>query len=520
MTDRPLTQLAHADTLSAEDRLYLVQDGQSRQVSLEQVRGGYVTPQDFGVVAGEDMPPERRRSNLANFQDCIERGFDEGKSIVIPPGRYEIEGGFLDLGERSGIRLIGSGRSSIYQFSDDTPILHVGPPYGSSNDRSVLLVRVDGVNLRYPKPQEGKTRSKALELTNVWNSMFRNMDIANAFDGIHKDETPGNWLFSVEFANIRVRNFTRNGIRMMTYEAGSTGSAFTNIYLTNGGSAGRQQCEGHIAGTDLAEGAFNQLNLEWAECDYAMRFATCRNLAFNSVHVEGNRFWMDDGAMLRFEYSCGAVINGLTVYRNTIGEGRRFGIIGVDYGGEVVVNGGWAAIGRKEDGASLALIKGMSRPINGYNNVYLRNFKGAEAAGDEHRIDVIEDVELPAEGPGQATSVIREFNSAKASGDDLTRVADRDFDYFADRAGNVVLFDADLTEDRAITLQARTAPPYQEVESPVLPAGCRVRIVRSAGGAGLSVLNHDGEEIAALDQDGWRDLMFDGANWIAVGGAS
>src|SRR4051794_28901671 len=105
---------------------------------------GWMTPRNFGITIGQNLSPQDRQANRAAFAAALEDCSKNKKTLFLPRGDYEIEGGPIEVKDGyHSLRILGND-AKIKQFSDGEHVLKVG---NCSN------VVIDGVSLTYDKPQ-------------------------------------------------------------------------------------------------------------------------------------------------------------------------------------------------------------------------------------------------------------------------------------------------------------------------------------------------------------------------------
>lgn len=287
-----------------------------------------------GVKQGALTTQAERSANRAAFQAAIDEATTNGYILYVPAGEYNIELQALKI-TANATRWLGTVKSTIIQHTLNIPAVHVGPPIGSVN--TVTSVLMDGAELRYNGT--GSAGANALELTGIWMSDLRNFDIGDVYQpvgsrtsvpwcGVWCDSTTGTApLFSVQFSNFRIKHFGWRGFSATRDDSGGAGASTQNVlqnFYISGGQNYTSGVQDISAVSNSAMAAFSghsQLtivgfNTEWCKTVKAVSFVSCNEVDFVGFNCEGVQL------ARTFLYKCGFVelydgrlaIRGATFY--------------------------------------------------------------------------------------------------------------------------------------------------------------------------------------------------------------
>lgn len=266
-----------------------------------------VTLTDFtGVAQGALANNTARANNRIAINNAIQHCLANNKSLSVPPGRYEIHGGpILINGGR--FRWFGTLAARFVQYSLDQPVVHVGPPLGTGGGAVVENVIFEGAELMYAGTGTANTDpqvlagANALELTGVWMSTFRSIDIGDVnqglgsatsvpFRGILLDGISGTTpCFSNSFRDIRIKHFGQWAIYSPRtgFDAASTGSVWENIYISGGSSDAQRDLSVNNGGAIFLT---NHAGTSCRRCCRTKRFG--RNCSLERPEPDKQRFRM------------------------------------------------------------------------------------------------------------------------------------------------------------------------------------------------------------------------------------
>jgi hypothetical protein len=256
-----------------------------------------------GVTLGSGpLTTPVQQANVAALQACIATAGANNETFDISDGNtYEIEGAALVI-PYNNFNWRGSERSTIVQYSNNIPVVHIGQPLGNSNSTS--RVTMDGAVLKYSGT--GVAGANALELTGVWMAAFSNIDIGDVYAGVGSfvsipyigvygdpsSSAPAN--FSNNFTNIRIKPWVNWAVNFDNVTNGSTGDVWTNLYTGAGSNGG---------GVLTVTGG-------------SLYFNNYKNLTIRQWNAE----WMNTPTVAHFEQVTGATVEGSNIEGITLSE--------------------------------------------------------------------------------------------------------------------------------------------------------------------------------------------------------
>lgn len=501
--------------------------------SLASAGGGvsnFWTPQQSGVVPGIGVSAQQRLDNGTAFQAAIDYANANRLTLFVPYGDYEINyPGGLQVDGYS-FRWIGSKRSHIWQYADNTPIITFGKRDTTSASETATQT-IDGLSVRYGNVQPStNTSSNAIVFSRVWMGDYRNFDVGEVND-LRENATlmyrgvycTNGFFFSNTLTNIRIKHFHNTGLR---WNVQGTGNTFRNIYISNGnlnqGIGTVSSCLSINAnGAVLQDSVWDQVNCEWSNAYHAIDMVNARNQVFNSLHVEGVHLRANT-AMFKMNSSCSVTFNGVTISdcQPTTANGKVFGM-GWD-SHAIVTTIGFEKFNQvtpvtinlvaSDDGNEIrrALIKIESLKLNA--NVVLNNADLTTVGGTN-------DTSRPLKVLGGVLPMTP----------GLSTVGDVDTVVSGMSHRHTIRADSPLTANRSITLTNKYDLTGQPGATLGLPNGCEHRICRSstATGAFTFTVNTsaaaDGTSptsLGTLEPGQFMDVVIEAGVWVVVGRGS
>lgn len=221
--------------------------------------------------------------------------------------------------------LAGTLATVIKQNTPNTPVMQVGRSHQN----------IGGFLLTYATaPTSAHTNANALELYKSQHSVFSRIGIRNVGRGIVRpnvnyndgDTATGNFSFSNTYSDIQITGCAINAIRFEA-GAGSTGSVWNNIYISNNPNGTRLAMSGAIIEMKVFdEQVFNQLNIEWAllTSGNAIYAESGGNLVINGLHFEQLQLSQAGGAFIQVSDRPQLTINGFSfVYCDMTNNGTH-----------------------------------------------------------------------------------------------------------------------------------------------------------------------------------------------------
>lgn len=485
------------------------------------------TPQQSGVVTGTGVSAQQRIDNGVAFQAAIDYANTNRLTLFVPYGDYEINlvGGLQVDGY--SFRWIGSKRSHIWQYADNTPIITFGKRDTNSTNETATQT-IDGLSVRYGNVQpDTNTGSNAIVFSRVWMGDYRNFDVGEVND-LRENATymykgifcTNGFFFSNSLTNIRIKHFHHSGLH---WSVQGTGNAFRNIYISNGnlnqGIGTVASCLNlNAGGAVLQDSTWDQLNCEWSNAFHVIDMVNARNQVFNSLHIEGVHL-RSNTAMIKMNSSASATFNGVTISdcQPTTANGKVFGM-GWD-SHAVVTTIGFEKFNQvapktinlvaSDDGNEIrrAVIKILSMKLNA--NAVLHN-------SDLTTVGGVNDTSRP----------LKELSGVLPTVSGISTVGDADIVSGGMSHRYTVRCNSPLTANRAITFTNKYDLSGQPGQTLGLPNGCAHRVWRTAAATGAFTYtvnqssNADGSSptaIATLAPGEYIDIVLETGTWIKVG---
>jgi len=231
---------------------------------------GYANAETFGA-----SPTATAAANDAAFAAAIA----SGKAVYVPGrGRanpYKIS---VPIDLTAGFKTFRGDFGSTFfeQTTDTAAVMKVGEQRNN----------IGGFTLRH-NAQPSATQGNGLECINLYQSHISNVDIENA--KVSFKRTSG-FFFSNLIEHLATTGFYESAI--VISNAGSTGSAWNNIYVNNMSDSGgvyRPSTQSPVVLEYINDTVFNQLNIEHTmiASGNALLMNGVTNLVINGLHLEG-----------------------------------------------------------------------------------------------------------------------------------------------------------------------------------------------------------------------------------------
>lgn len=257
-------------------------------------------------------------ANGSSTFDCLtafSTAITNHSHIYLPPGTYKV-GGPLDLPNLK--RLSGSGeRSSIIEatHTDATkPIIYLGGEsvlFDLGLQYAVGIVTgAEGAGERVGVQTFSPTTSYACQRAGGIHRVF----IYRVGTGVY--DPVGSAAFSCEFNSIEINNFSYRGWDFRSLVR--TGNIYRNLYIQNLGTAFANADSGFSLDGEESECTIEQLNVESATLNSAMRFFGVRGLSATAMHMEQVLMRSNSQSLIQWDRSSG-YIGALTAYYIPIG---------------------------------------------------------------------------------------------------------------------------------------------------------------------------------------------------------
>lgn len=460
-----------------------------------------------------------RQANRTRLQSWLDNAATNGE-IAFLDGDYEFEGDVLDIRGDTGFILTGAGagRCSLIQFSATDGVLLAG---GLNNNGTSGQI-VEKMTLKHDDTVTPGNGGYGLRVNFAWRCEFSNLAIANNEYGLMKDPTSGVWMFSNLFENIYIRPYTKGGIYMKTVGAGSTGSVFNNIYVSNGPSDIDSAATASVVPVWLegfSETTINQLNIEWVKCNTAMRIWTMRQLVINGLHIEGFAANAASAEFINMDFNGDCTMNGVNFGGNyarsnegNSGDDAKFALFRLGSNCRLVVNGLYmGSITR--DSPYQNVVSLIDNVNSGGNSNDTASIRGVYfQTNPTHRVDRISSYTM-----SQERNPLYDFEGKMHVSQQYTWDV-TDSVYTPHQHGTDITVPA-LTSDLTITLSKFYDEDYSSINSAVNAPGFRVRFRRGdeTNNKICTIKNHDGTVLGYLWKQNMVEFVFNSDDdWEAV----
>lgn len=519
--------LSNERVLTAGSGISIVDGGAGSTITISASGGGgsgptgFLSVLDAGVVQGVLANNTARQTNRANFNTAISNAVAQNKILLVPPGRYEIHGGPLNINS-DRFRWLGSPNAEIWQYQLNTAVMHVGPALGAAGVISGAFF--DGAWLKFAGT--ASAGGHALEVTGGYMCWFQNFLIGDPYNGatgststpfigVYIDPAAGTTpTFSCNFRNFWIKNFAAYGWHQFrdSYDA-ATGNVYENIYISSGGAGDVRDITGNNGIPayfgSLAQSVFNQLNIEWSIAKTALHLEVCRACTFNSVNIEGvtlkNTSALDSGMISLYQSQ--AVFNGCMINNCTFNSANN------------ITNPSFFRV-QDNSWATLSAFHPLLMQKTGISNLALvRNWDGAGNAGcgcnlisatlgDSDQLDLIDGLTFSSGNDGLGFGALGDFRN-----DTPLTLANANVTHYTYRTPGVLSM-TPATSAKTVTL----ARQCSAANATRIPRGVR-RVVRRVGATqNLVVANYNAATLATLGTaDQSAEFVFNGTDWVYVG---
>lgn len=476
----------------------------------------YDVVQHGEVVLGPLANNTLRQQNTSRFNDAIVAAKAAGKTLWVPPGRYELYGTVVLNQPR--LRWFGDQDAQLIQYNLNVPVLHIGPPNGTPG-ATLEGVVVDGAQLRYSAP--AGTAGRALEMSSLYKCRVGNLEIGDVnqgasgatsvpWMGVWCDQATGTTpCFSNTFHDIRIKNFAKYGWSQFRDDyAAATGNLYSNIYISAGGGGDIRD----ISGNDgiplyigaMAQGVWLQLNIEWSACKTAAHFEVCRDTVIDSFNIEGITLKNPSSARtgLISWYNGDATIAGLTVNDCTYSSSNNVSVPSIFRLGSdtsISVDAMRPMLCTKSGITDYAVVRNWDSG----GNTGIRFNLGHIVLGDGDQLDLVDAVTL-TDG-GAAFSGLSDFVNRTPR-----TLSDANYTHYT-YGGCGVLFMAPST--------ARTLKLTRQFAAAIacrIPSGVPITIRKTSGAGSIAITNYNDAAITTLTDNTSADLTFNGTDWVIV----
>lgn len=247
---------------------------------------------------------------------AIQAAIDSGLPVWLPkPSSKYIITDTLDLRDNDGLAFVGENPQNtiIQQNTDNIPVLRAG------GQRQCIR----GLRLQFSSAQDSaNTSSIGIEAWHLYESVIDRVYIYQTQTGIYMPQVDAtgtnlNTFFSNTVSNVRITKFSSYGINLPSYNAGSTGCVFSNIYISNLEGSTKFSATAGIRLYSFDEVHMQQINIEHGKFARAFSFNQVRCCIGSSWHIEGVELTQDYGGFVDIsDDSTFLTLNGLELSFN------------------------------------------------------------------------------------------------------------------------------------------------------------------------------------------------------------
>lgn len=295
-----------------------------------------------------------------------------GLPLWLPAGTYDIDT-TINLYDSPCFTFVGAGPiTSVLRMSSAKSIVRIG---GEGKYLS-------GVGVFFASPQPNTaTAAVALEIRGLYRSVIDRVEVRNAAYGMDmpalaSNGVSSNYIFSNTISNMRFQRCSIRSIRLNSWQAGSTGNVFSNIY-TEGWTdfgAGLKQTVGQVIEMSVHDATIlTNINVEWVTVSngHAISLVECRNIVANALHYEGVDLTTWGSSLCSiFSSSDTVTITGMDVVTTKFLDGE-LSVFNLDAGVDVQVRGLHVRETTKTTPNAVGLVRGSATArieITGYEN--------------------------------------------------------------------------------------------------------------------------------------------------------
>jgi hypothetical protein len=483
-----------------------------------------------GVTRGTGLADSVRLANKNAIQAAINALAAQGSgTLALGGGTIEIAGELVLSGGHNDVRVVdGQGTKLIQTVTGQNIVRLDGCRHWTVRNFELRYAaeQTTGASFSY---DTALNPHAALRLKDSMMNRFENIAIRSAWCGIVADTgdpsgTGGGGSYSNSYSHIEINMGANSGWGYA--QRRGTGSVINNMYITGNGQ--NVPCRGGVLLLSVGQTTFNQLNVEWLKCRYAVQVDAVNGLVINSPNIEGITPTQNGstgfGVVLHFASLSTVTINGGSIGSTTFDQtanGISRGVLFSIWSQAHLEVRGMHIVHTVKVGTVQTALLGTDSdvPIDqayaSFHNITLRR----TSTVDHYELDYLVDHTMAAGTTTNVDGPLRRFNNVLGGEHDRpVSWGDVSVTAYLLIHGNWQRFGTPLTAARTVTLANRIDAPLTDATKavPMVPAGATMRVTRTAGATGtatLTVANHNGTAITTLALRQTAEFYFDGSNW-------